>query len=135
MNYAMLTAELTGDPLGRGYAGMTDAEAAADLNSVYRTRQLERADPADAYDVIDQIEWSALSEAEQQEIKDILQIGTVAGHLVTPGSRVRARFVAIFGAGSDTIALLLDMITEDISRAEELGLVVVKPGHVEKARS
>ena len=135
MDYAVLAAELGGDPLSRGYAAMTDAEAAADLNMLYRTRQSERADPADAYNVIDQSEWSALAAAQQQEIAAILQIGTALGHLVTPGSRVRQRFIAIFGAGSDTIAALLDLITVDISRAEELGLGAVKPGHVEKARA
>ena len=31
-----LADELNNDPLGRGYAGMTDAQAAADINSVYR---------------------------------------------------------------------------------------------------
>ena len=34
----MLSDELANDPLGRGYAGMTDAQAATDLNTVYRTR-------------------------------------------------------------------------------------------------
>ncbi len=36
MNFAALQAELTGDPLARGYAAMSDAAAAADLNLVNR---------------------------------------------------------------------------------------------------
>ena len=34
MDLKKLAAELTGDPLGRNYAGMSDAAAAADLNAV-----------------------------------------------------------------------------------------------------
>ncbi len=35
---AKLKTELTGDRLGRGYTGMTDQQAADDLNTKYRTR-------------------------------------------------------------------------------------------------
>lgn len=35
-NFALLADELTVDPLSRGYAGMTDAEAQADISSFYR---------------------------------------------------------------------------------------------------
>jgi len=36
MDYTVLASELTVDPLTRGYSAMTDAQAAADLNSTYR---------------------------------------------------------------------------------------------------
>ena len=36
-NFLVLQAELRTDPLGRGYAGMSDAAAAADLNTKYRS--------------------------------------------------------------------------------------------------
>lgn len=36
MDYVALINELTTDPLTRGYSGMTDAQAATDLNTVYR---------------------------------------------------------------------------------------------------
>lgn len=36
MDYTILATELSSDPLTRGYSGMTDIEAAADLNTVYR---------------------------------------------------------------------------------------------------
>lgn len=38
--YAPLKTEVTTDPLGRGYAAMTDAQVSADLNTAYRTRVL-----------------------------------------------------------------------------------------------
>jgi len=135
MDYVVLYDELTEDPLTRGYAALSDAQAAADLNTVYRTRQLERLDGADVYDVMDQTEWLALTTVQQEEIRDIMHIGTTAGHLVTPGARARARFITIFGGGSATITALLASITEDISRGVELGLGHVKPGHVTKARA
>jgi len=43
--------------------------------------------------------------------------------------------VDVFGAGSDTITTLSTLRKEAISRATELGLGYVKPGHVEKARA
>lgn len=41
--YIDLSAELSVDPLKRGYEGMTAAAAAADLNAAYRLRRKERA--------------------------------------------------------------------------------------------
>lgn len=37
MDYTALAAELSTDPLTRGYSAMTDAQAATDLNTVYRS--------------------------------------------------------------------------------------------------
>lgn len=39
-----LAAELTNDPLARGYLGMTDAQAAADLNTAYRNKPVQFSD-------------------------------------------------------------------------------------------
>ena len=135
MDYQTLHDELINDPLGRGYSGMTDSEAADDLNTVYRTITLERLDPADVYEAIDQADWTGLTTSEQSEITDILHIGTVNGLLATPGSRARTRFVAIFGGQSQTITNLLDIMTRDISRGQELGIGYVKAGDVQKARA
>ena len=38
--YTDLNTELVTDPLGRGYAGMTDAQAAADINTLYRPAEV-----------------------------------------------------------------------------------------------
>ncbi len=38
--YQDLNTELTTDPLSRGYSGMTDAQAADDLNTVYRPAEV-----------------------------------------------------------------------------------------------
>src|SRR5689334_12584613 len=41
----ILTDEFTNDPLHRGYASMTDATAAADLNTAYRTMTVDMQVP------------------------------------------------------------------------------------------
>lgn len=133
MDYVILHDELSTDPLTRGYSTMTDAEAADDLNTVYRTRTVERLDQADVYNAVVMAEFTALSAEGRREVWDIVQVGGASGLWVRPGDTARERFIALFGAGSDTIQALAALLTEDISRAQELGLGTVKPGHVTKA--
>lgn len=135
MNLWVLRAELIDDPLSHGYSGMTDQEAADDLNAEQREKLLARLDGAVMFEAIDQTEWESKTAGEQQEVNDILHIGTAIGHLVTPGSRVRTRLVGIFGTASATGANLQDARRYYISRARELSLGLVKAGHVAKARS
>lgn len=135
MDYVILHDELTTDPLTRGYSTMTDAEAAADLNTVYRTRTLERLDQADVYNAVVPAEFAALTADERRVIWDIVQVGGASGLWVKPGDTARERFIALFGAESDTIQALATLLTQDITRAAELGLGTVKPGHVAKARA
>jgi len=135
MDYVILHDELTTDPLTRGYSTMTDAEAADDLNTSYRTHTLQRLDQADVYNAVALTEFAALAQAEKQETWDIIHIGGPSGLWVRPGDTARARLINIFGAQSDTIQALAVLLTRDISRAEELGLGTVKPGHVAKARA
>ncbi len=133
MDYRILANELNTDPLGRGYSAMTDKEAAADMNTLYRTRELDVLSGGVVYDAVDIPEFQALGEPEKAEVWNITGLG--AEVLVGPGSKARDRFVSIFGAGSDTIANLLDIITIAISRGEELGWGTVKTGDIEKARA
>ena len=124
-----IATELTDDLLARGYAGMSDAAAAEDLNTVYRTRTRATVTATEVYQAIDQAEWAGLTAAQQTEIWNILHLGTF-----TPGGREQSRFVAIFGGGSDTITALAGVKNEDISRAEELGVPDVRVGEVIEAR-
>ena len=135
MDYVILHDELTADPLARGYSTMSDAQAAADLNTVYRTRTLEQLDQANVYNAVVPAEFVTLSADGKREVWDIVQVGGAGGLWVRPGDIARARFIALFGAESDTIQALAALLTEDISRAQELGLSTVKPGHVTKARA
>lgn len=131
MNYYILSQELENDPLTRNYSAMSEQEAADDLNTEYRNRNLESMRPTEVYNNIDQTEWSALEASEQQEIWDILHLGDP----LNPFGREANRFLAIFGGGSNTITALQEARVEDISRADELGLGFILASDVEKARA
>ena len=132
MNYSTLTAELQSDPTGVGYAGMTDAEAAAAMNAATRTRLAATIDSAALYEAIVPAEFGALSADEKQLVRDLFTLGTVH---VRDGSNGRAVLLATFGAQSGTIAALIEAATERISRAAELGLPPVDAAHVQSARA
>jgi hypothetical protein len=131
MNIEVLATELTTDPLGRGYSGMGDAAAAADLNTVYRTRIRETIESWEYFEAMDTAEFQALADAAKAYIRDLLAMGTVAS---TTSSKAVALTLAIFGGGSNTVANLNAVRTENISRAVELGLGVVYEGNVAEAR-
>ena len=133
MNYTILRNELADDPLGRGYSGMTDLEAANDLNSQYRTRTLDNLDGGTVYDQVDVAEFTALTAEDKEEVWAIVHLG--ANIPVYSGSKARDRFISIFGGGSTTISNLQAIITVSISRSQELGLGTVSEGDVYKARS
>jgi len=130
MNLAALASELTTDPLSRGYSSMTDAQAADDLNTEYRTRNKAVVTGSEIINNVDVTEWNGLTDAERHTVWDIVHLSEV-----NPFGVEATLMVNVFGAGSATITSLSDMRTEDISRATELSLGAVKPGHVERARS
>ncbi len=129
MDIAALAAELTTDSLGRGYSGMDDAEAAADLNTVYRTRNKTSMTGSEILQAIDKTEYLALTDTNKDRVWQIMHLGTV-----NPFGVEKDFIVGIFGAGSDTITALQAARTDDVSRAVEIGLGTVAPGHVENAR-
>jgi len=133
MNYQTLHDELVNDPLGRGYSAMADAEAAVDLNTVYRTCTQTHLSSAQIYEEIVPSEFQALADAQKIYARDILGLGD--GVNVQPSSQARAVMIQIFGAGSTTISNLAAVLQESISRAAELGLGAVTPGDVERARA
>lgn len=130
MNYAILREELISDPLGRGYIGMSDQECADDLNSIYRERNVQSMSASQVLNTVDTAEWTALTDADQRKIWDILHMG---GELNPFGNEAQM-FISVFGAGSQTIQDLADARVEAISRAKELGLGDVKESDVYKAR-
>ena len=124
-----LVQELFVDPLSRGYTGQTDAEAAVDLNTIYREKNKTAMLATEIAQAIDPTEWGALTDAEQGRIFDVLHMGTI-----NPFGIEATIFTNVFGP-STTITALQALRKEDISRATELGLGVVRPGHVGKARA
>ena len=134
-----LRTELLTDPLipPRGYSAMSDQEAADDLNTEYRSRNrtsmtgdeiAQQAVPA-AYD--------ALDDGSQNNTADVKShwLAFCARASVDPFAAANVQLViSIFGAGSQTVLNLQAARVEAISRAAELSLRFVKPGHVEEAR-
>lgn len=74
------------------------------------------------YNVIDASEFTALSAANQQLVRDILSMGTVDASV---GTAVRTRMLALFGAGTATrtalAALAATFETKTISWAKANG--------------
>jgi len=130
MNTEVLWNELSGDPLERGYSAMTDAEAAADLNTEYRTRNLDSVTGDECFSATDPTEFGALTDHKQD-----VWVSFCGRDSIDPFGAANVAFVQwVFGQGSDTLAALAGIRTEAQSRADELGLGYVKPGHVENAR-
>jgi hypothetical protein len=137
MDYAILHDELTLDPLARGYAGMTHVEAAADLNTVYRTRNRTAMSGSEIFENTDPAEFAALPEGadvagKATRNKKMEWLSFCGIDSVDPFGPAAQFVINVFGSGSTTVSNLAVARVETISRAEELGLGVVTPGDVER---
>ena len=121
--------EIDNDPLTRGYAGMTDEEVADDMNTEYRSRNLTSMTSTQVFNAVNVAEFQALADGQQNTVMQIMGFGEI-----NPFGREADVFIAIFGAGSDTIAALAAARVVPISRGDELEVGVVKAGHVQEAR-
>lgn len=130
MKLQILKSELEGDPLARGYAGMTAEEASDDMNTVYRTRNHTSMTGDEILNQVDTAEWGTRSAAEKQTVWDVCHLGSV-----DPFGVAATLLVGAFGGGSNTIVALAAARKEDVSRATELGLGFIHPGHIENARA
>lgn len=131
MDFVILHDELINDPLARGYAGMTDAQAAASLNTVNRPRERVVVPAHELIDATVPADWAALTSAEKQRYQTL----TGAGEVNVRSANVRSAFLAMFGAGTQTRSNLAALQNEQVSRATELGLETVYEGHVFMARA
>jgi len=128
---SILGDELTNDPLGRGYAGMTDKEAVADINSIYRDNWIPISS-SQIFETIDATEFMALGPGDIERVDRILGLG--ADIQTVPGSQSRAEMISVFGGGSNTIANLATLANQQISRGADLKIGLVKGfGIVDKA--
>lgn len=127
---AALKVELLAGHPDTGAYSSDDVVATAQLNAVNRTTDKASMSASDVYNAIDETEWLDLStDAKRQEIWDILHLGTV-----NPFGLEAARFMQIFGGASTTIISLKAARKNNVSRAVEIGLGVIKVGFVEQAR-
>lgn len=118
----IIKSELTNDPLGRGYASMTDKQAAIDMNTNMRSVQRDTPTPAELVDAIDPTEYPTIP-ANQRELFNLA---------ITTGSLSLAQKSA--ATTTNTKAALAALATSEISRSVELVGSFIKTGHVEEAR-
>lgn len=130
MNLSVLSDELTSDPLTRGYSGMTDEAAAADLNISYRSRNRTSMTGSEVLNAVDTTEWVGLTDAQRQTVWDVVHLGDI-----NPFGVEQTLMINVFGGGSDTITALASARITLVSRAIELGLGSVRAGDVQRARA
>ena len=128
-----LKTELTTDPLGRGYAGMTNTQVVTSLRAANRTVERRSVSGSQIYNAIVPSEFNALLAPQQQLVRDVFGLGEAID--VRTGTNVRAVMLAAFGAGTTTRANLIALVQETISRAAEIGLGDVREGDVARARA
>jgi hypothetical protein len=149
MDYTKLKSELTVDPLGRGYAAMTAEHAAENLNTADRTRVIaetfvnaktlySRLGAVAAETVIQKLEAGAASDSPfapvlKRAVQWILpsEEGIDVGNAVTRGLLDQLAGPLLTAEEAAAIKAIAE---ETVSRATELGLPKVEPGHVQDAR-
>ncbi len=133
----VLKDELANDPLVRGYSGMTDEEAAADLNTSYRTRNRTSMTGDEIAQQADPDEFNALADGSANNTADTKShwLALCGRETIDPFATANVQLViAIFGGGSTSVTNLNAARVESITRAVELGIAFVKVGHVAVAR-
>ena len=120
---SVLADEATSDPLGRGYAGMTDQALVDEWNLVYRPGLADRTrmSAGEIMEAIDGAEFAVLTVAEKSRVDRVLGLG--AEIIIGPGNVHNAvtELLAAFGGGSTTVANLGSLRRPDITRPTELG--------------
>ena len=127
-----LSAELTNDPLVRGYAAMTDAQVVADGYLPLYDEWLPLTS-SDIFEAIDAAEFAALTAANRARVDRILGLGIDIK--TAPGSQARNELVSVFGSGSATIANLVAVARRQIGRFDQLGLPQVYEVDITDVRS
>ena len=129
MNYYVLNQELINDPLVRGYSGMSDQEAADDLNIENRDRNVLSMSGSEVLQNVDATEYSVLTDGQKQVFWGLLGIA-----ILDPWGVEADVMQDIFGA-STTITNLQAARVETVSRSVELGLGLIRESDIEKARA
>lgn len=124
-----LKAELAAGHPDTGPYNADDTLAAAELNVVNRTLDRSEMPGHEVFNAIPEADFGSLSAADQQQVWDIVHMGTV-----NPFGLEADIFVAIFGNPSTTIGALKLARVLNVSRAVELNLGRIGPGLVTEAR-
>ena len=137
---AGLKDELANDPLVRGYSGMTDQQAADDLNTSYRSRNRASMSGDEIAQAADPAEFDALDDGSANNTPDTKGhwLALCGREAIDPFATANVELVnSIFGNPSTTRTNLIAARVESITRAEELPGVrsPARRSHVEAARS
>ena len=130
-NFAAIHDEVINDPLGIGYAAMSDVQAANSLNTVNRVVAVDSIEGQDVVAALVPGEVNDLTVAQQRNLWGVIGAGAVR----PDDTEVKAFFAGLFGAATTTRANLIALANQTISRAQELGLGFVKPPDVNEARA
>lgn len=126
----ILIDEITLDPLGRGYVGMTDQQVADSLNEVNRTRNRSSMTASEVIESLNETEYLALTADKRSDFWGLL--GS-APH--DPFGFAATVMTDIFGGGSVTLSNLSTLRVEAVSRGVELGIGFVGEGDVWDVRN
>jgi hypothetical protein len=147
--YETLKIELLSDPLGRGYSGMSDQEAADDLNTAYRSRD-RRDQTWDIEKLIpntERLAWFIASQSTDPAYVPVVafwhgwQAALSSNALFNMQSPTFQEAMAMMGPNGfqilsqSTIDAINALSIEYYTRAEELNLPLIKTHYVTTARS
>ena len=128
----ILANEITTDPLGRAYAGMSNTEVVTDMKIKYRTMPRTSVSDQEILNATDVAELAAISADGKMLYGWILGLGSVDLSM----TNIKAMLGLLFPAGSDTRTAFMGLVnsTIAITRPEELGIPDVTEGDVIIAR-
>ena len=120
MDYQALRALIETHPT---WPSVTDAELLSWVNEVIRSGTKTSLPNAEILAVIlaNRAEFTGLSDADKQTVRDILYIGDSVP--TAAGEPARDTLVDIFGPGSSTITSLAAAISYPVTRAQDVGVV------------
>jgi len=134
---SILSDEVINDPLVRGYAAMTDLEAANSLNVVNRQVNRTMMTGSELLGHADAAEYAARTSEQKDNWLSLCGIDFIDPF----GSAVQV-VIEVWGGGSVTVDNLQAARVEAVSRAVELNrtlegekiLIPVKEGHIQEIR-
>jgi hypothetical protein len=110
---------------------MSDVQTAASLNAANRMRLRTSMSGDEVRHQTDASEFAALTDAKKSQ-----WLAFCGGTTVDPTNAVDVAFVQyVFGSGSATVANLTAARQETVSRGAELGLGLLAPGDITRARA
>ena len=123
--------ELTVDPLGRSYVGMTDVQVLADLNTAYRVRSRDLIPAHEMLAALEDADLTTLTAASHRKLLLFMSVGEID----VSNQRVRDAFKAIFSGRTGALSRLRGLENEPVTRAQELRLGTLRLGHIQVART